>query len=250
MATNKVSPLAIVVFAATIIVLFVNYFAVGMLDASATNSIAAKYPTPVSPAGYSASILTIIYLLSLVFAIYQLIPANAAKFTGIRITYILTCILNCLWVVAWYRSMFLFSAFLIVALLGTLVAMLSSVKNAGTAMESLLGKGTLGLYAGWVTVMTLVNILVVVRSQEVSMTDGAFQTLGVICLLIAGASAVLARWKLNNYLFPLAIAWIAAAVGIRQSGETALVVASAVTMIVGLVTAATVVLSLPTRTYT
>jgi len=249
MATNKVSPLAIVVLAATIVVLFVNYFAVGMLDASATNSIAAKYPTPVSPAGYSASILTLIYLLSLGFAIYQVLPSNAAKFAGIRITYILTCILNCVWVVAWYRSMFLLSAFAIVALLGTLIAMLGSVKNAGTAMEALLGKGTFGLYAGWVTVMTLINILVVVRSQEVSMTDGAFQTLGVICLVIAAASAVLVRWRLNNYFFPLAIAWTAAAVGIRQSGETALVVASAITMIIGLVTAATVILTLPTRRY-
>lgn len=250
MATNKVSPLAIIVFAATIVVLFVNYFAVGMLDASATNPIAAKYPTPVSPAGYSASILTIIYLLSLGFAVYQLLPSKAAKFTGIRITYILTCILNCLWVVAWYRSMLLLSAFLIVALLGTLIAMLGPVKNVETAMEALLAKGTFGLYAGWVTVMGLVNILALVRSQEVAMTDGAFQTLGVICLLIAAVAAVLVRWKLNNYFFPLAIAWIIAAVGIRQSGETALVVASAVTMIVGLVTAATIVLTLPTRTYT
>lgn len=250
MASSKVSPLAIIVFAATAVVLFVNYFAVGMLDASAKNPISAQFPTPVTPAGYVATLLTIIYLLTIGFAIFQMLPGKAAAFAGIRITYILTCVLNCLWVVAWYRSMFLLSAFLIVALLGTLVAILSSFKNVGTAAEALFAKGTFGLYAGWALVTALVNILVLLRSQEAQMSDGAYQTLGVICLLIAGASAVLARWKLNNYFFPLAIAWIAAAIGIRQSGETLVVVFAAVTMITGLVTAATFILTLPTRTYT
>ena len=250
MATNKVSPLAMVVIVATAAVLILNYFVVGTLNASATNPIAAQFPTPITPAGYSASLLTIVYLLSIAFTVYQALPTKAASFAGIRITYILACILNCLWVVAWHRSMLLLSAFLIVGLLGTLIAMLGPLKKVETATEALLGKGTFGLYAAWVLVMALVNVLALVRSQETSMSDGAFQTLGVICLLIAGASAVLVRWKLNNYFFPLGIAWIAAAVGVRQSGETALVVASAVTMITGLVTAATFILTLPTRRYT
>ncbi|MBX3282716.1 MAG: hypothetical protein KF756_09600 [Acidobacteria bacterium] len=249
MEAKKVSPLAIIVLVGTIVVLFVNWYAVGTLNATAANSIAAQFPTPVTPAGYSASLLTIVYILMIGFALFQALPKNAAKFAGIRITYILTCILNCLWVVTWHRSMPGVSAFLIVALLGTLIAMLGAVKNVGTAMEALFAKGTFGLYAGWVLVMTLVNILALVRSQEVAMSDGAFQTLGVICLGIAAVSAVLVRWKLNNYFFPLAIAWIAAAIGVRQSGETALVVASAITMITGLVTAATVILTLPTRTH-
>ena len=74
------------------------------------------------------------------------------------------------------------------------------------------------------------------------MSAGAWNLLGVICLALAAGLAVIVRMQLKNYLYALAIAWAATAIAIKQSGNTAIVVASAICVIVCLVMAVSFVL--------
>ena len=57
-----------------------------------------------------------------------------------------------------------------------------------------------------------------------------------------------ARVWLRNYLFPLAIAWAVSSIAVKQSGNTAIVVAAAVATVIGLVTAGSIVTSLKDST--
>ena len=74
------------------------------------------------------------------------------------------------------------------------------------------------------------------------MSAGLWNTLGVVFISLAAALAVIVRLKLQNYLYPLAIAWAATAIAVKQSGNTAIVVASSVCVIVCLVMAVSFVM--------
>ncbi len=69
--------------------------------------------------------------------------------------------------------------------------------------------------------------------------------LGIGLILLAAALAVIVRIRLNNYLYPLAIAWALTGIGVKQSGQTLIVVATAVGTIVGLIAALSFVVGLP-----
>jgi hypothetical protein len=49
---------------------------------------------------------------------------------------------------------------------------------------------------------------------------------------------------LRDYFFPLAVAWALTAIAVKQSGNTAIVVATAVGVVICIVTAGTVVVNL------
>ena len=53
--------------------------------------------------------------------------------------------------------------------------------------------------------------------------------------------AVAVRFGLSNYVFPLAVAWAAAAIAVKQSGNTAIVITSAICVIACLLLAASYV---------
>jgi hypothetical protein len=109
-------------------------------------------------------------------------------------------------------------------------------------LDALLGKGVFGLYFGWITAASLINILVLLVSLDVELAPTAWSVLGAVMLLIAAAAAVLSRFRLRNFTFPLAIAWAATGIGVAQSGQTLIVVASAVALILGLVMAVSFVM--------
>ena len=88
----------------------------------------------------------------------------------------------------------------------------------------------------------LVNFMIFLKYSGVEMSSVMWILLAVVCLLSACGMAVLIRIKLQNYLYPLAIAWAATAIAVKQSGNTAIVVAASICVIVGLVMAVSFVL--------
>jgi len=113
---------------------------------------------------------------------------------------------------------------------------------AAPFLDALLGKGVFGLYLGWVTAASLINALVLLVSLDVGLSPWAWSILGSLLVLTAAATGILARFRLRNFTFPLAIAWAATGIGVAQSGHTLIVVASAIAVIVGLVMAVSFVM--------
>jgi hypothetical protein len=217
--------------------------AMGYINGITPAEISDKYPTIITPAGYAFSIWSAIYLGLSVFSIYQLLPGNLGRYGGIRTLYIASCVLNCAWIYFWHHDRPGICAVLIVALAAVLIVIVAKFAVTVTAMEAIFVKGTFGLYAGWVTVASIVNVFVFVRSagSEVSVSS----TAGVAAVLLATAIAVLITWKYSNYLYSLAVAWALTAIAIKQSGQTLLVVACSIGVIVSLLMAVSFVLKLP-----
>src|ERR1044072_740542 len=92
----------ILVLVATAGMIFVNWMAgKGFINNVSTGEISDKFQTLTTPAGYAFAIWGLIYLGLTAFGIYQILPANAARFRPVRSIYILSCVLNCAWIYGW-----------------------------------------------------------------------------------------------------------------------------------------------------
>jgi benzodiazapine receptor len=236
---------AILVLLATVgTIIFNGLAATGYVNGVTPEVISAKYPTVVTPAGYAVTIWSLIYLGMLAFSIYQALPSNLVKLRSVRTLHILSCLLNCGWIYFWHRESIAICLALIFGLLVTLILMIRILRNPNTTREALFTTAPLGLYAGWVTAATLVNLAILLVSLESSMSIQTWNILGSLLIVVAAVAAVVVRWKLRNFLYPLAVAWATTAIGVKQSGNTPIVVAAAFATIICLVLAISFVMDL------
>lgn len=231
---------------ATLTTVGVNFLAaMGYINGVAPNVISDRYPTVITPAGWTFSIWSLIYTGLIGFSIYQLLPSKAARFDRVRVPYIVSCVLNCAWILLWHHFHIGLCAVVIALLLLSLFWVNLRLDKPSSLAETLLAKGTFGLYAGWVTLATLVNLLVYLVSIGVGWSYAVWSVIGILCLVLAAAAAILVRLKLGNFVYPLAVAWAAAGIGANQSGKnTAIVVTTAIVCIGCLIVAGSVVTEL------
>ena len=234
---------SILVLVATIATIAFNGLAAtGRINGVTPEVISDKYLTVLTPAGYAFTIWMLIYAGLLAFSVYQLLPANVPRFRPVRTLYTVSCFLNCAWIYFWHREQITICLVLIFALLMSLIFMLILFRRPGADGGPLFTKTVFGIYAGWVTAATLVNFVVFLKFAGIDTSPGIWNALGVVCLLLAAGLAVIVRLKLQNYLYPLAIAWAATGIAVKQSGNTAIVVAASVCVIVCLVMAVSFVM--------
>jgi len=218
-------------------IVFNGMAAAGYVNGVTPEVISDKYPTVLTPAGYAFSIWSLIYLGLISFSIYQLLPRNLVRFRSVRSLYVITCVLNCSWIYFWHHDQLAFCLGLIFALLVTLIAILFQLHRLDDKGGALFTTTVFGIYAGWVTAATLVNFSILLKSQNLDISSTAWNVIGVAAILLAAALGVLIRFRLRNFLYPLAIAWAAAAIAVNQSGNTAIVVAGSICVIVCLLMA-------------
>ena len=240
---------SILVLVATVAVIAFNAIAsAGYVNGVSPAAISAKYPTPLTPAGYAFSIWSLIYLGLIAFSIYQMLPANLARFRGIRLLYILSCLLNCTWIYVWHYDRIGVSLAVIVMLWAVLLLITVNIRGHASTADTWMVQAPFGLYFGWLTAASLVNFMVMLSWLGVDLQSGMIRILTIIFMLIATAAAVIVRVKLANFFYPLAIAWALTAIAVRQSGMTSIVVTAAIGVVVCLVTTGTVVTKLKDST--
>ena len=235
---------SILILVATIgTIVFNGLAATGYVNGVTPEMISDRYPTVLTPAGYAFSIWSLIYAGLIAFSIFQLLPRNLVRFRSIRSLYVFSCVLNCSWIYFWHREQIGVCLGLIFALLVTLIVILIQFARSQTEGGAIFTKGVFGIYAGWVTAATLVNFGVLLKSMELIASPTSWNLLGAAFIMLAASMAVLVRFKLNNYLFPLAVAWASTAIAVKQSGNTVIVVAASFCVIVCLVMAVSFVMN-------
>jgi hypothetical protein len=237
------SVLIIIATAATIV--YNSLAGTGRIGGVTTGEVSDRYPTILTPAGYAFSIWSLIYAGLIAFSIYQALPRNLVRFRSVRSLYVITCVLNCAWLYFFHREQMGVCLALITGLQVTLVVILVQFKRFDDASGAIATKGAFGLYAGWVTAAALVNFSIFLVQSGASMSSGAWTVVGVISLLAAAAIAAVVRFSLSNFVFPLAVAWAATAIAVKQSGSTAIVITASICVIASLVMAASYVMTQP-----
>ena len=239
---------ALVIVATIAMIVFNASASAGLVNGVTPDVISGKYPTVLTPAGYAFSIWSLIYVGVIAFSVYQILPANLLRFRTIRSLYIFTCLLNCAWIYFWHRDQIGICLILIFALLTALLLLLILFNRSDFSGGSLFTTAPFGIYAGWVTSATLVNFVIFLKYLDIELSPFAWNTLGVMLIIFAAVMAMLVRWKLRNYFYPLAIAWAMTAIAIKQGSNTAIVIACAVGVVACLITTGSFVVNIKDST--
>src|SRR5215468_184521 len=167
----------LVMLATAATIAFSGLATVGYVNNVTPDEVGARHAGVLTPAEYAFSIWGLIYLGLAAFAIFQLLPANLARFQGVRTIYITSCVLNVTWLYFWLNDRPGLCLLLVGGLALTLFILMARLASAGSTATRVT-KAAFGLYAGWVTVEALLTLFVVFTVSGIVSSPSAANLLG------------------------------------------------------------------------
>lgn len=185
-----------------------------------TGEVSALYPSLFTPAGLTFSIWSVIYLLLVAFAFYQFSCVWKPYFRLLSVLFIVSCLLNGAWIVAWHYLYGLLSIVIMVALLVTLVQLFLLVQRAPlqTTLERGLIRLPFTIYLAWISVATIANMSAVlaVNSTFVNAVNPSVVT--VVILVVAAGLAGFMSWRFSAPAFAAVVIWALYGISLRWRG--------------------------------
>ncbi|WP_300266099.1 tryptophan-rich sensory protein [Microbacterium sp.] len=226
-------------------------FGSGLLGGTAVSEAAggafAADATVLAPAGTAFIIWSVIYLGLVLYALWQLVPAQAVKPLHRSVGYgvAASALLNAVWIACIQAWRIAESFVIIIILLGVLLVTFVRVcrrSRRGTIAEIVLVDGTIGLYLGWVTIAAAANLAAWLASIGLDAWAEAPGTPGVVTLIGAGLIAVFTAWRGGRWAPMVATCWglVWIAVARWAQAPAAPVVAATAVVLAAVVLAATV----------
>jgi len=215
--------------AAFIITLIVNGLSnTTLIGGKTTAEISNSYPTLITPAGYVFSIWGIIYVLLGIYLIYQALPnqKNAPFQKQINGLFILTNVLNVVWLFFWQTEQLPISVGIIIAFLATLIAIylrLNIGKSNVSLKEKLCVHVPFSVYLGWVTIATIANIAVTLVSIGWDGFGISLQTWAVLVLAVAVLIDLIVIATRKDIAYSLVFIWALVGIAVNQSTNSTIV---------------------------
>ena len=155
----------IIIVIATLVTIALNIFS-GLITGKSVAAISNRFPVPVTPAGWAFSVWGIIYIGLIAFAIYQALPSQSTnpRLQRIGYWYVLSCAANVAWLFLWVNEQITLSLVAMVVLLLSLIILYlrAGMNRTNIArVERWCVNIPFGIYMGWITVATIVNVTVV-----------------------------------------------------------------------------------------
>lgn len=212
---------------AYMIVVTVNGLANSLpLNGQTTGEISNRLNVLFTPAGYVFSIWGLIYLLLGIWVIRQF-PKSRRDLPVYQETsglFVLSSILNSLWIFLWHYEFFGLSVIVMLLLLLTLIRLYTKAKAADASFFDLL---PFSVYLGWISVATIANIsyyLTYIDWDGFGLSDSVWTFL---LLIIATILALTFLKKEQDWIYPLVFVWAFIGIGVKnQNGDVPLVVYS------------------------
>lgn len=237
---------AVTVLAAVVAALFGSGLLGGTSIQDAAGGAFAANATVLSPAGFAFTIWSVIYLGLVLYALWQMVPAQAAKPLHRAVGYgvAASALLNAVWIACVQAWRIAESFVIIVILLGVLLVTFVRVcrrPRRGTVAEIVLVDGMIGLYLGWVTVAAAANLAAWLADIGISAWSVAPGVPGTFTLIGAGLIAVFTAWRGGRWAPAVATSWglVWIAVGRWSLQPAAPVVAATAVVLVAVVLAVT-----------
>lgn len=181
-----------------------------------TGELSNQYPNLFVPAGWTFSIWGIIYLLLAIFVVYQLGcavrkgPHGTSFIEKTGWLFIVASAANMTWIFAWHYERIVLSLFVMLILLGSLVAIylrLDIGRSSATRAERYFVHLAFSVYLGWITIATIANttvLLVTLNWNRFGLSE-AFWTVAVVLVGIVLAMTALLRRR--DIFFALVVDW-------------------------------------------
>jgi benzodiazapine receptor len=214
-----------------------------------TAQISDSNPTLITPAGYVFSIWGIIYVLLGVFVIFQALPSQREKEYTKKIgwLFVLSSILNIVWLFLWQYEFLSLSIVLMFLLLATLIMIyirLGIGKSPVTLREKLAIHVPFSVYLGWITIASIADVSVTLVSVNWNGFGIGPEIWATLIIIVALVITLLVLATRKDIAYALVIVWALTGIAVKQSGNQNIVtLTEASAIIVLLALAATIVLS-------
>ena len=183
-----------------------------------TGQISAFYPNAFVPAGFTFSIWGVIYLLLLSYTIgftyysikRQQHPKAFMFIDRINTYFLLTCVFNMAWILAWHYLQIELSVLIMLLFLSTLIQLFlksKSMANDLTLTQRFVLQTPFIVYLGWISVATIANITALLVAYKWTALSIAPTYWSAAMILIAIVLAMLILRKFKVVEFALVVAW-------------------------------------------
>jgi len=212
---------------AVIITIIVNALAnILPFNEVTTGQVSDSYPNLFTPPGYVFSIWGVIYLLSVVFMIYQVRPSQRESnyLKEIGLLYLVSAIINISWLFLFHYSYgvssIYFASVLVLLLLLLVLIMIYIKLRIGESRipfyEKLAVHLPFSVYLSWISLASIagiasaLNILI----PNISMTNQTFGT--AIMIIVAVLLSSLMLFKRRDLAFVLVVIWALVGIAFKQ----------------------------------
>lgn len=182
-----------------------------------TGQVSAFYPNYFVPAGFTFGIWGIIYLLLMGYVICSLLsplpsfPENARKLVVKTSPYFLvTCVLNASWIVAWHYLYLGLSLFIMLAFLVTLIALFLAINKSKLELRPFYRfwiYHPFVVYLGWISVATIANFTALFVGIGWQGEPFAATTWSISLIIIALVLGILMVGKKKEPAYGFVLAW-------------------------------------------
>ncbi len=190
------------------------------LNGITTQEASARYPNLFVPAPYVFSIWGIIYLLIIAYVLYALglfrkkgDTPNEGLLKKINIDFIVTCVLNAAWLIAWHYGLLILSLGIIVLYLLTLISIqFMLTKEPLSKRETLFLRLPFSVYFGWLTVATIANATALFVAYGFGGLGVSESGWTIIILAVGAIIAIITALRFRNAAYLAVFLWAYAGV--------------------------------------
>lgn len=198
---------------------FVSVFFLGMVSINAlavllpingqsTGAISDLYPNGFTPAGFTFGIWSVIYLWLLVFVVAQWFFAHKIFYKELAFNFILSCVANVAWILAWHYLLPWLALVIMLVLLAILTRMfLLMEKQPLGVTEKFLFQYPFHVYLGWISVATIANTAAVLVSTGwtgAPFTQGSWT---ISMLIIATGLSMFMVIRFKSVFYSIVTVW-------------------------------------------
>jgi benzodiazapine receptor len=191
-------------------VLTINTLAIMLpINGMSTGELSELYPNLFTPAGFTFSIWSVIYLLLIGFAIFQWKILSKPYFTELSLWFLLSSLANISWILAWHY-LFIYASLLIMLILLfslTRIFLLLQSFDITSLTEKIFIKLTFIFYFSWICVATIANASALLVSLS---WDGGIlspTTWTITMITIATALGIYISGRFREPAFLLVLIW-------------------------------------------
>ncbi len=195
----------------------------GVFNGKTIGNVSDQYHTLITPAGYAFSIWGLIYLLLLGFVIYtgrSIFNAEKNEADGfvekIGWWFVISCIANCAWIVAWlYGFSGLSVLILVVAMISLIKILLEALKHNDSTAKKWFINIPFQIYTGWMSVALIVATASWLHKIGWNGWGISENIWTIILVSVASVIHLLMTWQKNAPFFAFVGSW--AFIAISQS---------------------------------
>lgn len=190
--------------------------------------VSRKYASLFTPADYAFAIWGLIYLATLVYAVHLLLPSQRNAYAHDLMTrpLIMLNLFAMAWVAVFRLELIALSVAVLAAML--VASMMMFVRATSFVARHELSKWTLlpaGLWFGWLSVAIIANISL--WTVAMGWTDAIQLEWTLAMIAVATLLGLGVGYRYRNWIYPLVIAWAAAAIWAARRADEQLIAAAA-----------------------